>query len=611
MEEQVGQIWDKWIQSKAYQGFPEDKITFDQVSGAISVYFRALGGETAKKILATGSAHQKSKKSWLQKLSGTGDRAELSWQNAESLCLPSKIDVFPDKHLNRKLYFWLSMLQSIPEQSHNWLEDCAKRTIIALTCWPGFKTEYQTLVGNYLELRPPLNRFNKTQRALELIIRKTLLNPEQNAIWPKEALPPHPVLLWPDPISHNATQPSLQNSKEDENKQQSSKKAQQPQDKKKRKAKRVEDPDGKDGMLLFRFESIFSQAEQVNVDRCTDDDEDDNAIKNADDMEELSISRGDSGSGKLKLDLDLPGEEAYRLSQVDGILLPEWDYREQRLKNEFCRLIDDHPDLGDHMELPEHLKRLSNQLKRQFSSLLPHRIWLKNQTDGDEIDLDAWQQFTAEKYANNPVLEPALYQQLRANHRDLSCFLLADLSLSTDAWVNNEKRVIDVIKETLYLFAESLSMTGDRFAMGGFWSKKNDLIRFVQLKKFNEKHNGSVRQRIAGITPGYYTRMGAAIRRATQLLENESTSQRLLLLLTDGKPNDLDLYEGRYGIEDTRHAIAEARKKGILPFAITIDRQAESYLPYIFGKNSFSVLQHAEELPKKLPALYAKLTDLA
>jgi len=111
------------------------------------------------------------------------------------------------------------------------------------------------------------------------------------------------------------------------------------------------------------------------------------------------------------------------------------------------------------------------------------------------------------------------------------------------------------------------------------------------------------------LKPGYYTRMGTAIRRATQLLEKRPHRRKLLLLITDGKPNDLDLYEGRYGVEDTRHAVMEARKAGLIPFCITIDQQAGDYLPYMFGANGYTVIKEPVQLPTRLPQLYRLLTE--
>ena len=201
-----------------------------------------------------------------------------------------------------------------------------------------------------------------------------------------------------------------------------------------------------------------------------------------------------------------------------------------------------------------------------------------------------------------------IYRDLRNETRDLSCMLLADLSLSTDAYINNTSRVIDVIRDALYLFTEALSVTGDRFALHGFSSRNRNHVRFHNIKDFDQAYDNDVRGYIDAIRPGYYTRMGAAIRYASQLLEKEATSQKLLLIITDGKPNDLDKYEGRYGIEDTRQAILEAEKKGLQPFCVTIDEKAEDYLPYLFGKNAYILIKNAAELPTKLPLLYLRLT---
>ena len=144
--------------------------------------------------------------------------------------------------------------------------------------------------------------------------------------------------------------------------------------------------------------------------------------------------------------------------------------------------------------------------------------------------------------------------------------------------------------------------------MYGFSSRQRNHVRFHTLKTFDEPCNDAVRGRIQAIKPGYYTRMGAAIRHATALLEKEVPSQKLLLILTDGKPNDLDKYEGRYGIEDTRRAVQEALERGLRPFCVTIDEKAGDYLPYLFGSSSYVLVRNAGELPVKLPLLYAQIT---
>ncbi|HSI95650.1 MAG TPA: VWA domain-containing protein, partial [Methylophilaceae bacterium] len=250
----------------------------------------------------------------------------------------------------------------------------------------------------------------------------------------------------------------------------------------------------------------------------------------------------------------------------------------------------------------------ARRLRSQFQALVPVRTWLKAQQEGDDIDLDQWVRQEADRMLGGQVAQRGLYRAQVNRERDLACLLLADLSLSTDAYASDHARVIDVIRDSLFLFSEALSATGDRFALHGFSSLKRGHVRFHHLKGFDERYDGEVRGRIAAIKPGYYTRMGAAIRHASAIMAKQKNQERLLLLLTDGKPNDLDQYEGRYGIEDTRVALVEARKMGLRPFCVTIDREANDYLPHLFGIGGYAVIRDPEELPRELPLLYAQMT---
>jgi nitric oxide reductase NorD protein len=157
---------------------------------------------------------------------------------------------------------------------------------------------------------------------------------------------------------------------------------------------------------------------------------------------------------------------------------------------------------------------------------------------------------------------PPVYTRRERGERSLATLLLADLSLSTDAYATSDARVIDVIRDALYVFGEALSATGDAFEMLGFSSVRRQHVRIQHIKGFGERWGEPVRARVGALKPGFYTRMGAAVRDATRRLAARPERQRLLLVLTDGKPNDLDIYEGRYGLEDTRHAIQEARDAG-------------------------------------------------
>ncbi len=179
--------------------------------------------------------------------------------------------------------------------------------------------------------------------------------------------------------------------------------------------------------------------------------------------------------------------------------------------------------------------------------------------------------------------------------------------MSTEAYLDDQRRVIDSIVDSLLLFGEALQALGDPFALYGFSSVRRQHVRWQVLKDFDEGYGGEVRGRVLALSPGYYTRMGAAIRRASQVLGGQPQKRRLLLLLSDGKPNDLDRYEGRYGIEDTRQAVIEARSQGLVPFCITIDKEAADYLPYLFGADGFALVERAGQLPERLLQLYRRL----
>ena len=169
--------------------------------------------------------------------------------------------------------------------------------------------------------------------------------------------------------------------------------------------------------------------------------------------------------------------------------------------------------------------------------------------------------------------------------------------MSTEAYLDDQRRVIDSIVDSLLLFGEALQALGDPFALYGFSSVRRQQVRWQVLKDFDEGYGGEVRGRMLALSPGYYTRMGAAIRRASQVLGGQPQKRRLLLLLSDGKPNDLDRYE----------AVIEARSQGLVPFCITIDKEAADYLPYLFGADGFALVERAGQLPERLLQLYRRL----
>jgi nitric oxide reductase NorD protein len=192
------------------------------------------------------------------------------------------------------------------------------------------------------------------------------------------------------------------------------------------------------------------------------------------------------------------------------------------------------------------------------------------------------------------------YERVRPGRRSVAMSLLVDVSGSTDSWIADQRRIIDVEKEALVLVCEALDALGDRYNLLAFSGQGPRRVDLHLLKGFAERYDRSVDERIAGLEHDRYTRLGAAIRHATTSLCREHARHRLLLVLSDGKPNDVDEYEGRYGVEDSRQAVVEARLQGLTIFCLTVDREAPVYLPRIFGPSGYAVLRQPERLPAVL-----------
>ncbi|MDP3087069.1 MAG: VWA domain-containing protein [Methylotenera sp.] len=611
MEEFVGELWHKLVTRAAEKQHVEAAVTLDEISKTASIFFRALGGDTGLNLSAAPATRHGARRKWIQKIATTGDRIELSWRDGETLRLPSQIALFPERSLNRDLYLWLVALSAAKvDENLPWILRNQMATLYTLERFPGLTLRYQRLVEAILSLRTAPQNLPVAEAAQEVTIRKALQQPGSVQALPLSKNPFQPVALWPHPNPPmSAAKKVLASDGAPER--ESSNDAKTAKSRRKHAAERTDMPDGKDGFLMmFRAESLFSWTEYINVNRPQDEEDDDgNAALAAEDMDSMTMARdGETSVAKLRFDLDLPpaGEDDTPLGE--GVSLPEWDYKKHTMQADYCRLQEMISTQAEPCELPTQLRRTAKRLRSQFQALAPTRLWLKGQQDGEEIDLDAWVRQEADLLSGVNADNHGLYRAQVNQQRDLACLLLADLSLSTDAYASDHARVIDVIRDSLFLFSEALSATGDRFAMYGFSSLKRGNVRFNRLKSFDDCYDSLARGRIQAIKPGYYTRMGAAIRQATILLSAQPQRQRLLLLLTDGKPNDLDRYEGRYGIEDTRMAIHEARQKGLKPFCVTIDSEANEYLPHIFNSSGFAVIRKPEDLPNELPLLYAQMT---
>jgi nitric oxide reductase NorD protein len=180
---------------------------------------------------------------------------------------------------------------------------------------------------------------------------------------------------------------------------------------------------------------------------------------------------------------------------------------------------------------------------------------------------------------------------------------MVDMSGSTKGWINDAER------EALVMLCEALEKLGDSYAIYGFSGWTRTRCDIYRIKSFADRYDESVRGRIDAIEAKDYTRMGVAIRHLTHLLARQPARHKLLVTLSDGRPDDFgDEYRGQYGIEDTRRALQEAREQGIRSYCITIDRHGADYLRHMYGPASFAVLDDVKKLPLKVADIYRKLT---
>jgi len=239
------------------------------------------------------------------------------------------------------------------------------------------------------------------------------------------------------------------------------------------------------------------------------------------------------------------------------------------------------------------------QVRHQFERLRARRALLARQRAGDDLDLAACVNAIVDRRIGHPP-DDRLYVDARPARRGLAIALLVDVSGSTEARVSDGLRIIDLERIALLLASEALDALGDLYAVYAFAGKNASNVKVTAVKEFGQRSGETMWRRVDALKPGGFTRLGAAVRHATARLARQSAGHRLLLILSDGRPNDVDRYQGQYGVEDSRQAIIEARASGVYPFCITIDRDASEYLPRIFGAAGHTILQRPEQLPTAL-----------
>jgi hypothetical protein len=289
----------------------------------------------------------------------------------------------------------------------------------------------------------------------------------------------------------------------------------------------------------------------------------------------------------------------------------EWDSKIDDYRKDWVRVREmDTPETSTafYDRIVSEQYGLVSALRRYFSMLRPDRIQrFFREERGDDIDFDAMIEAVVERHAG---ITPSdrVYIRREKNLRDVSVAFLVDMSYSTGDVLPSGKTIIDVEREGLVLMAEALESIGDQWAVYGFSSNYRDKMDFYVIRDFDEKSPKRFRQRFDYIKPMAQTRLGAAIRHATRLLSRQSSRIRLLILLSDGRPYDIDYGDADYAVEDTRHALWEGRRKGVFSFCITVDKKSRDYLPYMYGETNYTLIDNVETLPARLPLIYKRLT---
>ena len=282
----------------------------------------------------------------------------------------------------------------------------------------------------------------------------------------------------------------------------------------------------------------------------------------------------------------------------------EWDYWRRHYRKNWCvlRELEMHPSSESVVEtILEKYSHLVRDIRKSFEALRGDDRMLRRQKNGDDIDIDAVVESYVDIFEGNELTD-RLFIKSRKLERNLAVIFMVDVSGSTKGWINDAER------ESLVLLCEALQALGDRYAIYGFSGMTRKRCELYRIKTFEESYDSKVKARIAGIRPQDYTRMGVTIRHLSKKLLNVDAKTRVLITISDGKPDDYDGYRGEYGIEDTRQALMEAKHAGIHPFCITIDSQAHDYLPHMYGHVNYTMVNDVRKLPLKVSDIYRKLT---
>lgn len=290
----------------------------------------------------------------------------------------------------------------------------------------------------------------------------------------------------------------------------------------------------------------------------------------------------------------------------------EWDYQIQLERPAWSTVQEKRAKPGDIQiidDITAQYKREIHRMKFLLDAMQPQGVQrIRKLEDGDEIDINAAiSSLTDIRMGQYP--DPRVMMRAVRKVRDISVLVLLDLSESTNNKVNGQDfTVLDLTRQATVLLADAINRIGDPFAIHGFCSDGRHDVEYYRFKDFDQPYNEIPKMRLAGMTGQLSTRMGAAVRHASHFLKQQRAAKKLLLVITDGEPADVDVRDPQYLRFDTRKAVEEAGRSGILTYCMSLDPRADQYVSRIFGMRNYMVVDHVMRLPEKLPLLYAGLT---
>ncbi|MFT6061911.1 MAG: nitric oxide reductase NorD protein [Paracoccaceae bacterium] len=611
-EETVGNLWHGLAGGiGAAATHPGAAATLAGLRPSLGLLLRALGGAAGIEITEAPAARANHRLPVARKLGAAHEVLHLPFFDGERLRLPPVIDAYRDPALNRAAYMWLTALAAVadipaPAPRPNpaaadmaWIVAIIAAEARARVLCPGLLPARRTM-GDLIaaRCRPHLPG---AEAAVERALIAALSGNASAAPGPapRGYRPPAPVPFWPMPAP-----PTTAGERPEHSADPAPAPAAATTKRKLAARKTRDEANRRDSFIIHRFEAILSWVESMNLNRMIDDDDKENAAKAADDQDEIILSRHDrKAATKLRMHLDLSPADAEH-ERLSGVFTyPEWDRRTRTYMPDHCRVLEADAPTAPNSFAPD--PRALRRVRAQFEALRPRRIRTPRQIEGEELDLDAVIAARAEMAATGRGSD-RIYQASRATDRDLCVAVLMDTSRSTEAAIGDTS-VIDVAREALAALAGGIDAAGDRLGVWGFSSLRRDRVFLTRCKTFAEPMSADVTARICGLSPGHYTRLGAAMRHVSAQLAQEGAAKKLLLVLTDGKPNDLDHYEGPHGIEDSAMAVREARRAGQTVHGVIIDLDGQDWFARIFGRGGFSLLPDPGRLTRALPDIYRSL----